>query len=147
VERWQQELDDDPDREPGTRVGSEQIARVRQQLQTSVWSVSVSASEIKYLYPCECMNQEILWWLDDKRYIAYEGSFDALDVARNLRLVDTASSTTRVLFDGDFVQESFDPIHQTFALYELYAQNIRRVSTWFRSKTPPSVTWMARSIR
>jgi hypothetical protein len=33
VERWQQELDDDPDREPGTRVGSEQIARVRQQLQ------------------------------------------------------------------------------------------------------------------
>lgn len=31
--RWQQELDDDPDREPGTRVGQEQIERVRQQLQ------------------------------------------------------------------------------------------------------------------
>lgn len=33
VERWQRELDDDPDREPGTRVGQEQIERVRQQLQ------------------------------------------------------------------------------------------------------------------
>lgn len=32
VERWQRELDDDPDREPGTRVGQEQIERVRQQL-------------------------------------------------------------------------------------------------------------------
>lgn len=33
VERWQRELDDDPDREPGTRVGQEQIERVRQKLQ------------------------------------------------------------------------------------------------------------------
>jgi len=33
VQRWQQELDDDPDREPGTRVGQQQIERVRQQLQ------------------------------------------------------------------------------------------------------------------
>ena len=33
VKRWQQELDDDPDREPGTRVGSEQIAQLREQLQ------------------------------------------------------------------------------------------------------------------
>jgi len=33
VERWQRDLDDDPDREPGTRVGQEEIARVREQLQ------------------------------------------------------------------------------------------------------------------
>lgn len=33
VQRWQQELDDDPDRDPGTRVGPEQIARLREQLQ------------------------------------------------------------------------------------------------------------------
>jgi transposase len=33
VERWQNELDDDPDREPGTRVGQEQIEQVRQKLQ------------------------------------------------------------------------------------------------------------------
>jgi hypothetical protein len=33
VERWQRELDDDPDREPGTRVGQGQMEQVRQQLQ------------------------------------------------------------------------------------------------------------------
>lgn len=33
VERWQGELDDDPDRDPGTRVGQEQIAHLREQLQ------------------------------------------------------------------------------------------------------------------
>lgn len=32
VQRWQQELDDDPDRDPGARVGQEQIARLREQL-------------------------------------------------------------------------------------------------------------------
>jgi transposase len=33
VEHWQSELEDDPDREPGTRVGPEQIERVREKLQ------------------------------------------------------------------------------------------------------------------
>jgi IS5 family transposase len=33
VAEWQKALDDDPDRTPGTRVGSEQIERVREQLQ------------------------------------------------------------------------------------------------------------------
>jgi transposase len=33
VEDWQSQLDDDPDREPGTRVGQEQIESVRQKLQ------------------------------------------------------------------------------------------------------------------
>jgi hypothetical protein len=33
VQRWQKELDDDPDREPGMRVGQEQVEGVRQQLQ------------------------------------------------------------------------------------------------------------------
>lgn len=33
VQRWQQELDDDPDRDPGTRVGPEQIAQLREQPQ------------------------------------------------------------------------------------------------------------------
>lgn len=32
VERWQRELDDDPDRDPGMRVGQEQIAQLREQL-------------------------------------------------------------------------------------------------------------------
>jgi transposase len=30
VKRWQQELDDDPDRDPGTRVGPEQIVQLRE---------------------------------------------------------------------------------------------------------------------
>lgn len=33
VEHWQRELEDDPDGEPGTRVGQEQIERVRQKLE------------------------------------------------------------------------------------------------------------------
>jgi hypothetical protein len=33
VAEWQQHVDDDPDRTPGTRVGQEQIERVREQLQ------------------------------------------------------------------------------------------------------------------
>lgn len=33
VEHWQRHLEDDPDREPGTQVGQEQIERGRQQLQ------------------------------------------------------------------------------------------------------------------
>ena len=33
VERWQRELDDDPDREPGARVGQGAMEQVRQQLQ------------------------------------------------------------------------------------------------------------------
>jgi transposase len=32
VKRWQQELDDDPDRDPGTRVGQKQITHLREQL-------------------------------------------------------------------------------------------------------------------
>lgn len=32
VERWQRELDDDPDRDPGMRVGQEQIVQLREQL-------------------------------------------------------------------------------------------------------------------
>src|SRR5260370_3304382 len=32
VKRWQQELDDDPDRDPGTRVGQEEITQLREQL-------------------------------------------------------------------------------------------------------------------
>jgi len=32
VRRWQQELDDDPDRDPGTRVGQEQIGQLREQM-------------------------------------------------------------------------------------------------------------------
>jgi hypothetical protein len=100
---------------------------------TSVWSISLSDGEIKYLYPCKCMNQNILLWLDNKRYIAYEGFFDAMEVVQSFRLVDTENSTARVLYDGNFVQQTFDPIHETFAIYQLdspeHPQGIYLVST------------------
>lgn len=53
VERWQRELDDDPDREPGTRVGSQEIARVREQLQRLKQSgenkLSITDPEARFL--------------------------------------------------------------------------------------------------
>lgn len=53
VERWQRELDDDPDREPGTRVGQEQIARVREQLkqlrQSGESKLSSSDADARFL--------------------------------------------------------------------------------------------------
>jgi len=53
VERWQRGLDDDPDREPGTRVGQEQIERVREQLQqlreTGESQVSTTDPEARFL--------------------------------------------------------------------------------------------------
>ena len=53
VERWQRELDDDPDREPGTRVGQQQIERVRQQLekirQSGESKLSVTDPDARFL--------------------------------------------------------------------------------------------------
>jgi WD40 repeat protein len=87
---------------------------------TSVWSVSVSTSEIKLLYSIEDAYtiQNILLWLDDQRFIAYEGFLVNADQARDLRLVDTKIGTNRILFNGVFVMISFDPVHEVFAIYE-----------------------------
>ena len=53
VERWQQELDDDPDRDPGMRVGQEQIAQVREQLdqlrKSGESKLSISDPEARFL--------------------------------------------------------------------------------------------------
>ena len=91
---------------------------------SSVWSVSVSKNEIKFLYSTGKAHteQNILFWLDDKRFFAYEGFLVNADQARNLRLVDIEAGTDRILFDGEFVMISFDPIHETFALYKLYTE-------------------------
>jgi len=114
---------------------------------SSVWSLSVSTNEIKFLYSTgdPSTEQNILRWLDDKRFIAYEGFLVNADQARNLRLVDMDANTNRILFDGEFVMESFDPIHEVFALYELdtekYPQGIYLVSmkngTILRLEGPP----------
>lgn len=91
---------------------------------SSVWSVSVSTNEIKLLYPTgdAYTEQNILQWLDDRHFFAYEGFLINADQARNLRFVDMEARTDRILFDGAFVMISFDPIHETFALYALHTE-------------------------
>jgi hypothetical protein len=91
---------------------------------SSVWSVSVRSNEIKLLYSTgdAYTQQNILFWLDEERFFAYEGFLVNADQAHNLRLVDMEADTNRILFDGDFIAESYDPIHETFALYELHSE-------------------------
>jgi hypothetical protein len=95
---------------------------------SSVWSVAVGTNEIKLLYPTEnaVTEQNILFWLDDKRFFAYDGLLVNAENARDLRLVDMETSTNRILFDGAFVVARFDPIHETFALYVLATENYRQ---------------------
>lgn len=101
---------------------------------SSVWSVSVSTSKIKFLYSTgeAFAEQNILDWLDDQRFVAYEGFLVNADQARNLRLVDIEAGTSRILFEGTFVMASFDPVHEVFALFEIntetYPEGIRLVS-------------------
>jgi dipeptidyl aminopeptidase/acylaminoacyl peptidase len=87
---------------------------------SSVWSVSVDTNEIKLLYStAEALTeQNIEYWLDDQRFIAYEGYLVNADQARGLRLVDVEAGTNRILFGGVFVMLSFDPVHEVFIIYE-----------------------------
>jgi hypothetical protein len=87
---------------------------------SSVWSVSVDTNEIKLLYSTgEALTQQnIEYWLDDQRFIAYEGYLVNADQARGLRLVDVEAVTNRILFGGVFVMLSFDPVHEVFIIYE-----------------------------
>ena len=95
---------------------------------TSVWSVSVNSNEIKLLYSTDgaSAQQTILQWLDDQRFVAYEGFLVNADVARNLRLVDLKAGTNRILFDSMFGSASFDPIHETIALYTFDTEKYRQ---------------------
>ena len=95
---------------------------------TSVWSVSVNSNEIKLLYTTEgaSAQQTILQWLDDQRFVAYEGFLVNADVARILRLVDLKAGTSRILFDSVFGSISFDPIHGTIALYTFDTEKYRQ---------------------
>lgn len=101
---------------------------------SSVWSVSLNTHEMKLLYRTSDAHspQNTLFWLDDQRFIACEGFLVNADQASHLRFVDMETGTNRNLFDGDFVMESYDPIHETFAIYQLesekYPQGIYLVS-------------------
>jgi hypothetical protein len=94
----------------------------------SVWSVSVSTNEIKLLYPVEnaYTEQTILQWVDDKRFVAYEGYLFNANSARNLRLVDMEAGENRILFNGEFVVARFDPVHEAFALYGLESEKYQQ---------------------
>ena len=114
---------------------------------SSVWSVAVNTNEIKLLYSTgdAYVQQNILGWLDNKRFITYQGFLIDADQATNLRLVDVDTSENKILFDGQFVAASFDPVHEVVALYELntekYPQGIYIVSmkdgTIRRLEEPP----------
>ncbi len=92
---------------------------------SSVWSVSVNTSEIKLLYSTgnAYTIQNILLWLDDQRFIAYEGWLVNADQARDLRLVDMKAGTDKILFHGVFAMISFDPVHEVFVVYEQNTEN------------------------
>jgi hypothetical protein len=92
---------------------------------SSVWSISVSTNESKYLYSTgdAYTIQNILLWPDDKHFIAYEGFLVNADQARDLRLVDLETGTNRILFSGVFVMISFDPVHEVFVIYEQNTEN------------------------
>jgi len=85
---------------------------------SSVWAVSVDTNEIRLLLSgAAYMQQNILRWLDDERFIAYEGSLlDPMYGALNLHLVDMDAGTSRMLFDDWFIMQRFDPVHETLAI-------------------------------
>lgn len=119
---------------------------------SSVWSVSVSTSEIKLLYNTDAkyMAQNILRWLDNSRFIAYEGTLsDPALGALNLRYVNINSGKNRILLDDWFVMERFDPIHETLAIIKqgtekspegIYLASIKN-DTVSRLEEPPYISW------
>jgi hypothetical protein len=114
---------------------------------SSLWSVSVSDNQLRRLYSIEygggCCSYESAYhvdgpwiWLDDKRFLIYEGASGDYDMgpARNLRLVDTSSGETRMLADFGFYEIALDEVHDVFAaslpysIDEEYEQGVYLVS-------------------
>jgi dipeptidyl aminopeptidase/acylaminoacyl peptidase len=118
---------------------------------SSVWAVSLSTNEIRLLLTGNAyMHHNILRWLDDRRFIAYEGSLlDPMYGALNLRVVDMETGTSRMLFDDWFVMHNFDPIHETLAIIKqgtekspdgIYLVSIK-TGTVRRLEQPPYLSW------
>jgi hypothetical protein len=93
---------------------------------SSLWLVSVSDSQLRPLYSIEegggCCSYRSAYhydgplWLDDKRFLIYEGAAGDVDLAKNLRLVDTSSSETRMIVDFSFWDIAWDEVHETLAV-------------------------------
>jgi len=78
----------------------------------------VSDGQIRFLYSIENSQQDgPSRWLDDKRFLIYEGSLiQMFEMPNNLRLVDTSSGEARLLFDGRFMDFDLDEIHEIIAV-------------------------------
>ena len=90
---------------------------------SSVWTVSLGNGDIRLLYSRNenSYPQGLLGWLDDKRFIGYDGPTslaNALDLpAFNLRVVDISSGEITSLFNGSFMAAALDQTHETVAFY------------------------------
>jgi len=88
---------------------------------TSLWAVSVSTNDIHLLYSLEKPSpQGILGWLDNEKFIVYDGSSlkDTAGLpARNIRMIDVASDKTQIVFNGDFKTAELDAASQTIVLF------------------------------
>jgi hypothetical protein len=84
----------------------------------SVWVVSLSSGEVRLLYSRDenSYPQGLLGWLDDRRFIVFDGTTlaNALDLpAHELRVVDKDTSKVTTLFSGDFMAAALDQTHET----------------------------------
>jgi DNA-binding CsgD family transcriptional regulator len=86
---------------------------------TSLWAVSVSTNDIHLLYSLENPSpQGILGWVDNEKFIVYDGSSLDNDLpARNLRMIDVASDKIQLVFDGDFMTAELDSASQMIVLF------------------------------
>ncbi|RPI92931.1 MAG: hypothetical protein EHM40_11470 [Chloroflexi bacterium] len=88
---------------------------------TSVWAVSASNNEMRKLYSLEDgYPQGILGWLDNRRFIVYNGTslYDPLDLpAGNLNIVDIDTGELTSLFEGSFFSADLDKDDETVAVY------------------------------
>jgi hypothetical protein len=87
---------------------------------TSLWAVSATDNEMRKLYSLEDgYPQGILGWLDDRRFIVYDGTSlkDALDLpAYNLDVVDIDTGTVTPLYRGSFWSANLAADSETIAL-------------------------------
>ena len=102
----------------------QEIFYVSQVPPSSLWSVSMSDGQLRSLYSIELAQLDGPWkWLDDKRFLIYEGSMDwDYGPARNLRLVDTSSGKARMMAEFNFFGLEFDKIHETLAVLVPYPE-------------------------
>lgn len=89
---------------------------------SSIWAVSVSGNEVRLLYSRSenSYPQGLLGWLDDRRFIVFDGTTlaNALDLpAHDLRVVDKNTGKVTTLFNGSFMAAALDISHETIMFH------------------------------